>query len=104
MPFLQNANTAVAVKHYVIVASNYGTNVLGSLRSALAGLAIAATIFIFTVYYVMGEGEEIMEYVRERIPPRYGELSGALESNVRGVLYGAIYSTILTQTVKSVII
>jgi predicted PurR-regulated permease PerM len=45
-----------------------------------------------------------MAYIRERIPPRYGELSAALESNVRGVLYGAIYSTFLTQTIKSVII
>jgi predicted PurR-regulated permease PerM len=104
VPFLQSANTGAAVKHYVIVASNYGTNVLGSLRAALTSIAIAATIFVFTVYYVMGDADEIMEYLRERIPPRYGDLSTALESNVRGVLYGAIYSTILTQTIKSIII
>ena len=52
----------------------------------------------------MGDADEIMEYIRSRIPPRYGELSTALEANVRGVLYGAIYSTFLTQTVKSIII
>jgi putative heme transporter len=104
LPFLQAANTTAAVKHYVIVASNYGTNVLGSVRSALASLAIAATIFVFTAYYVMGEADEILEYLRSRVPPRYGELSTALETNVRGVLYGAIYSTFLTQTVKSLII
>ena len=45
-----------------------------------------------------------MHYIRGRIPPRYGELSTALESNVRGVLYGAIYSTFLTQGIKSLII
>jgi putative heme transporter len=104
LPFLQAANTGAAVKHYVLVASNYGTNVLGGLRAAVASLAIAATIFIFTAYYVMGDADNIMEFIRSRIPPRYGELSTALESNVRGVLYGAIYSTFLTQTVKSVII
>src|SRR6185312_4973602 len=69
LPFMQAANTQNAVKHYVVVASNYGTNV-----------------------------------VRSRVPPRYGELSTALETNVRGVLYGAIYSTFLTQAVKSLII
>ena len=37
LPFLQGANTSDAVKHYVIVASNYGANILGGLRSALAG-------------------------------------------------------------------
>jgi predicted PurR-regulated permease PerM len=104
LPFLGGANTSAAVKHYVLVASNYGTNILGSLRSAMASIAVAATIFVFTVYYVMGDAEEIMAYIRSRIPPRYGALSTALETNVRGVLYGAIYSTFLTQTVKSVII
>ena len=104
LPFLQKANTTEAVKHYVIVASNYGTNLLSGLRTALASLAVAATIFLFTAYYFMVDAERIMTYVRERIPPRYGELSTALETNVRGVLYGAIYSTFLTQAVKSVII
>jgi predicted PurR-regulated permease PerM len=104
LPFLRQANTGAAVRHYVVVASNYGTNVLGNLRSAMASVAIAATIFIFTVYYVMGDADDIMRYIRNRIPPRYGALSTALESNVRGVLYGALYSTILTQTIKSVII
>jgi predicted PurR-regulated permease PerM len=52
----------------------------------------------------MGDADAIMAYIRERIPPRYGELSLSLESNVRGVLYGAVYSTFLTQTVKSIII
>ena len=103
-PFLQGASTQAAVRHYVIVASNYSTNILSALRSAVASLAIAATIFVFTVYYVLSDADRILEYVWSRIPPRYGELSTALESNVRGVLYGAIYSTFLTQTIKTVII
>jgi len=103
-PFLQSASTGAAVRHYVIVASNYGTNVLGGLRSAVASLAIAATIFVFTVYYVLSDADKILEYIWSRIPPRYGELSTALELNVRGVLYGAIYSTFLTQTIKTLII
>jgi predicted PurR-regulated permease PerM len=77
---------------------------LSSLRQTMASIAVAATIFLFTAYYVMGDAEQIMEYIRTRIPPRYGELSTALEANMRGVLYGAIYSTFLTQTIKSVII
>jgi predicted PurR-regulated permease PerM len=104
IPFLQDSKTTDAVKHYVVVASNYGTSFLSGLRSALASLAVAATIFLFTAYYVMVEADEIMAYIRSRIPPRYGELSRALESNVRGVLYGAIYSTFLTQGIKSAII
>ncbi len=104
VPFLHAANTRDAVRHYVLVASNYGTNILSGLRAAVVSLSIAATIFMFTAYYVMVDADNIKEYVRSRIPPRYGELSAALEHNVRGVLYGAIYSTFLTQAVKSVII
>jgi predicted PurR-regulated permease PerM len=104
LPFLAGVNTSAAVRHYVIVASNYGTNVLSGLRSAVTSLAIAATIFVFTVYYVLSDADRILDYIWSRIPPRYGELSTALESNVRGVLYGAIYSTFLTQTIKTVII
>ena len=104
LPFLQNADTKQAVQNFVLTATDYGTNVLGHLRKALASLAVAATIFIFTSYYVMADADEIVAYVRQRIPPRYGELSTALEANMRGVLYGAIYSTFLTQTIKSVII
>jgi putative heme transporter len=104
LPFLQTANTGAAVKNYVITASNYGTNLLSGIRGAITSLAVAATIFMFTAYYVMTDAERIMDYIRDRIPPRYGELSTALETNVRGVLYGAIYSTFLTQTIKSVII
>jgi len=104
LPFLQDANTSEAVRRYVIAASNYGTDVLSSLRQTMASIAVAATIFLFTAYYVMVDAEQIMEYIRARIPPRYGELATALEANMRGVLYGAIYSTFLTQTVKSIII
>ena len=104
VPFLQSADTKKAVQHFVLVATDYGTNVLGHLRSALASLAVAATIFVFTAYYVMVDADEIVAYVRQRIPPRYGELAAALEINMRGVLYGAIYSTFLTQAMKSVII
>lgn len=104
LPFLESANTGAAVRHYVVVASNYGTNILGGLRNAIASLAVATTIFLFTAYYVMVDADEVLEYIRKRIPPRYGELSTSLETNVRGVLYGAIYSTFLTQAIKSLII
>src|SRR5262245_25642574 len=84
LPFVGSEVTSEAVKHYVVVASNYGTNFLSGLRNALASLAVAATIFLFTAYYVMVEAESIMAYIKSRIPPRYGELSTALESNQVG--------------------
>ena len=102
--FLEGANTRASIERWVIVASNYGTSIPQAIRGALTSIAIAATIFIFTAFYFMVDAERIAQYLRSKIAPRYMELVRALESNVRGVLYGAIYSTFLTQAIKSVII
>jgi predicted PurR-regulated permease PerM len=104
LPFMGEVDTRETVQRYVIAASNYGTRIPGVLRDALAGFAIAATIFIFTAFYVLVDAERIAAYLRSKIPPRYSELEAALESNVRGVLYGAIYSTVLTNALKSLIL
>jgi predicted PurR-regulated permease PerM len=104
LPFLKNSNASEAAGKMVIDATAYGTRLPLILRSALAGFSIAATIFIFTAFYILIEAENIGAYFTSKIPPRYHELRRALEVNVRGVLYGAIYSTLLTQTLKSLII
>ena len=104
LPFLAGADMAESVRQYVLEASDYGTRIPGMIKSALKGFAIAATIFIFTTFYILVDAERIGAYIRSKIPPRYGQLGMALESNVRGVLYGALYSTFLTQTLKSVIL
>jgi predicted PurR-regulated permease PerM len=104
LPFLGSANTAETVRRWVLAASSYGSEIVGGVRSALKSLSVATTIFLFTAFYVLVDAEKILEYIRSKVPPRYGELSTALESNVRGVLYGAIYSTFLTQALKSLII
>src|SRR5690349_23938388 len=104
LPFMQNANTGESVERWVVIASNYGTSIPNALRAALGTFAIAATIFIFTAFYFMIDAERIAAYLRSKIAPRYLDLMTSLEENVRGVLYGAIYSTFLTQAIKSVII
>jgi predicted PurR-regulated permease PerM len=104
LPFLQGARAADAISSFVENATAYGTRIPVLLRSALAGFTIAATVFLFTAFYVLIDAKDIGDYLAGKIPPRYAELRTALEVNVRGVLYGAIYSTLLTQTLKSLII
>ena len=104
LPFLGSANTGETVRRYVLEASAYGTRIPGMVRGALSEFAISATIFIFTAFYVLIDAEVIATYLRSKIPPRYAELRAALETNVKGVMYGAIYSTFLTQALKSAIL
>jgi predicted PurR-regulated permease PerM len=104
LPFLKGASASGALGRFVVDATAYGTRLPLLLKSALAGFTISATIFLFTAFYILCEAEKIGGYLASKIPPRYEELRRSLEVNVRGVLYGAIYSTLLTQTLKSLII
>ena len=102
--FLQHADTADAVRRAVLVASNYGASIPRVLRNAVVEFSVSTTIFLFTAFYILTAGDGVAVYVRGKIPPRYAELTRALEVNVRGVLYGAIYATLVTQTLKSAVI
>jgi predicted PurR-regulated permease PerM len=104
IPFMENANVSVSIRNWVIATSNYGARLPGLIRGAIAGFSVAATVFIFTAFYVLVDGPALAVWIRGRIPPRYAELRAALETSVSGVLYGAIYSTLVTQTLKSVVI
>ena len=104
IPFLSSAKAVSAIGGFIATATAYGTRLPLLVKTALSGFSIAATIFVFTAFYILIEADKIGSYVAGKIPPRYEELRRALDANVRGVLYGAIYSTLLTQTLKSLII
>ena len=104
LPFLANSNASQSAGKWVVEATAYGTRLPLILREALAGFSVAATIFLFTAFYILVEAENVGAYLASKVAPRYHELRSALEVNVRGVLYGAIYSTLVTQTIKSLII
>ncbi|MFL5606883.1 MAG: AI-2E family transporter [Gemmatimonadaceae bacterium] len=104
VPFLKNARANDALGKMVIAITAYGAQLPLQLKAALTEFTVSATIFLFTAFYILIEADKVGAYLASKIPPRYGELRRALEVNVRGVLYGAIYSTLLTQTLKSLII
>ena len=102
--FLRSANTGDTVQRWLLRASDYGASVPALVRNALVSLAVATTVFFFTAFYLLVDAETVAAYVRSKLPPRYSGLAAALETNVRGVLYGAIYSTFLTQALKAVVV
>ena len=101
LPMLHDVELHGRVGKWVAAASNYGASIPGIVRHAMSRIAVATTIFLFTAFYVMVEMDTIVAFIRSRVPPRYTGLSEALRVNVKGVLYGAVYSTFLTQTIKS---
>lgn len=104
LPLLEGQSFTEQIRNAVLVASNYGTEIVSDLQETAAGLLISAAVFLFTMFYVLTHGGAIGEYFRPRIPARYQDFAATLERNVSGVLYGTIYATLLTQTLKSLII
>ncbi len=104
LPFMKNARSGDALGKMVLAITAYGAQLPLLIKGALKDFSISATIFIFTAYYILIEADKVGRYITSKIPPRYEHLRQALETNVRGVLYGAIYSTLVTQTLKSLII
>jgi predicted PurR-regulated permease PerM len=104
LPFLDRVDMGETIRNYVLTVSDYGTRIPGMIKAAMKGFAIAATIFVFTMFYVLVDAEKIGTWLRTKVPPRYSQLVATLEANVRGVLYGALYSTFVTQALKSAIL
>ena len=104
LPFMANVNATETVRRYVLLISNYGTAIPGEVKDEVVELSVAITIFLLTAAYVFTDAASIVSYVRSKVPQRYEKLREALVTNVTGVLYGAIYSTLLTQSLKTLVI
>ena len=101
-PWVRTENAARHIARWVRTVTDYGSAIPEAVQETVVTFAISTTIFLFTAFYVFTDHDRIVGYIRTKVPRRYGELATALESNVAGVLHGTIYSTLLTQTIKSV--
>ena len=90
-----------AVEGALVRAAEYGTGVPEGVQSALGALTVAGSVFLFTAFYVLTEAEAIIGWMRDRVPPHYADLTTRLETHAEGVLYGAIYATVVSQSLKA---
>ena len=104
LPFFGTVTATETIRRYVLLVSDYGTAIPGEVKEAIIELSVAITIFLLTAAYVFTDADSIVSYVRSKVPQRYDKLREALVTNVTGVLYGAIYSTLLTQSLKTLVI
>ncbi|MFN2400106.1 MAG: AI-2E family transporter [Gemmatimonadaceae bacterium] len=104
IPFLRGATLTQQIRTLVSTATNYGSTVAQGASEAVVEVAVSVAVFFFTSFYVLTDAGAILRYIRSKIAPRYAELTASLETNVRGVLYGAIFATLVTQSIKSLIV
>ena len=97
---LVSADVEVSARSLLSAAAEQATGVPAGLRAAIGPFSVAAAVFLFTAVYVFTDADEIVAYLRGKVPARYAGLTERLESNARGVLYGTIYATVITQAIK----
>ena len=99
LPFVQT-DARATIESGLGRAAELATGVPEGVQSAIGAFSVAVAVFLFTAFYVLTSAESIIGYLRGKVPPRYAGLTERLERNARGVLYGAIYSTLVTQSLK----
>jgi predicted PurR-regulated permease PerM len=104
LPFVGQVEAQATVERGLARAAELATKLPAGVQEALAGFTVAASVFLFTAFYVLTGAETIVAYLRGKVPARHAELAEAIEENTRGVLFGAVYGTLITQTLKALLI
>jgi predicted PurR-regulated permease PerM len=73
-------------------------------RKKSALLLASATVFFFTVFYVLTHRTKLTAYIKLRVPGEFLPLYEKLALNVGGALRGALLAVIIDQAAKSVVI
>jgi predicted PurR-regulated permease PerM len=71
-------------------------------RSAL--LLVSATVFFFTLFYVLTQRLRLVAYIKLRVPGDFMPFYERLVENVGGALRGALFAVMVDQTLKAVVI
>jgi predicted PurR-regulated permease PerM len=104
LPFVGQVDAQATVESVLARAADLATGLPAGVQDVLAGFTVATAVFLFTAFYVLTEANAIVAYLRSKVPARHADLAEAMEENVRGVLFGAIYGTLVTQTLKALVV
>ncbi len=74
------------------------------LRKRSAILLASASIFFFTVFYVLTQRVRLTAYIKLRVPGDYLPLYDKLTENVGGALRGALRAVLIDQALKAFVI
>jgi predicted PurR-regulated permease PerM len=77
---------------------------LKEVREKSALLLVSATIFFFTVFYVLTHRLKLVAFIKLRVPGEFLPLYEKLSTNVGGALRGALLAVMVDQTAKASVI
>ncbi len=77
---------------------------LADVKKRTALLLVSATVFFFTLFYVLTQRASLAAYIKLRVPGDFMPFYERLTENVGGALRGALFAVMVDQTVKAVMI
>ncbi|HEX7957971.1 MAG TPA: AI-2E family transporter [Pyrinomonadaceae bacterium] len=77
---------------------------LADLKKRTALLLVSATVFFFTLFYVLTQRARLAAYIKLRVPGDFMPFYERLAENVGGALRGALFAVMVDQTVKAAMI
>ncbi|HEX9107630.1 MAG TPA: AI-2E family transporter [Longimicrobiales bacterium] len=104
LPFTEGLNAQQTLSELVEAASDQAGKIAKGLQKAASIVTIGVSVALFTIYYILVQRDEIVDYLRRKVPGRYRELTDQMSRNIKAVVYGALYGTFLTQAIKSVVV
>ena len=97
-------NTRAVLQNAFAEAFVRSGEALADLKKRTALLLVSATVFFFTLFYVLTQRVRLAAYIKLRVPGDFMPFYERLVVNVGGALRGALFAVMVDQTLKAVAI
>ena len=97
-------NTRAVLQNAFAEAFVRSGEALADFKKRTAMLLVSATVFFFTLFYVLTQRVRLAAYIKLRIPGDFMPFYERLVENVGGALRGALFAVMVDQTAKAVAI
>src|SRR5215213_11074601 len=97
-------NTRAVLQNAFAEAFVRSGEALADVKQRTALLLVSATVFFFTLFYVLTQRARLAAYIKLRVPGDFMPFYERLTENVGGALRGALFAVMIDQTLKAVVI
>lgn len=97
-------NTRLAVETAFGQAIVRSGEAIADVKKRSALLLVSASVFFFTLFYVLTQRRQLAAYIKLRVPGDFMPFYERLVENVGGALRGALFAVMVDQTLKAVVI
>ncbi|HEX7317384.1 MAG TPA: AI-2E family transporter [Pyrinomonadaceae bacterium] len=102
--FVEVENTRAVLQNAFGQALVRSGEAIEDFKKRTAMLLVSATVFFFTLFYVLTQRARLAAYIKLRVPGDFLPFYERLGENVGGALRGALFAVMVDQTAKAAVI